>query len=377
VRRGRTRPAARATPTTRRKLRWLQLGLLAATAVALAGCVSVFLVVHRTADTVSTQTTLAILDVHESKVALLEAHGAAARSFARDEVLLGAGEDYPNQMAVAGQSLTRVAENNPAGDRGSQQIQVIEALLVSYTELIERAGVHFRQSGEADDAALVSVYVRDASAVLGEILARLDQLRAAQTEVLDRQVGAGWMGPAVPLAWLVPVLVLLVLLVLTQLFLSRRFRRTLNLPLVAATALTVLLAVGTSLSLSTAGKLDDTRNILNQVEIERQAQTQQSKDANTRSLSDLLARQCRTETCRGTVEQIVETVSSGRLVAAAPSELPAVETEKIADQAVRKAEQAADGNRVWPVLPIVSVAIAVFILFGLQPRIEEYRYRRR
>lgn len=362
---------------TRRTLLWLRGALLAATALALAGCLSVFLGVHRNAQMVSAQTTPAILDAHEAQVALLAAHGAAARSFERGEAILGAGEEYRGQIAIAEQSITRVAENNAAGDRGSQEIEVVEALLAGYTGLIEQANVYFRGDATAD-SPLVSAYLRDASSVLRDIQARLDRLRAEQTEVLDRQVDAGWSASVTPVVWLLPVLALLGLLVATQVFLSHRFRRTLNLPLAAATALAALLGAGAALSLLSAGTLDETRDTVRQVGAEQQARGRYLQDANARALTDLLGKQCGdSQPCEDSVKRIVETLGDGRPNPATKAEPPVDGTAQKADRAVLTAERAADSHRIEYGLPIAALGIAALVLYGLQPRIEEYRYRRR
>jgi hypothetical protein len=367
-----------AVTATRRTLLWLRGALLVATALALTGCLSVFLGVHRNAQMVSAQTTPAILDVHEAQVALLAAHGAAARSFERGEAILGPGEEYRDQIAIAEQSITRVAENNAAGDRGSHEIEVVEALLAGYTGLIEQANVYFRRGGATADSPLVSAYLRDASSVLRDIQARLDRLRAEQTEVLDRQVDAGWTASVTPVVWLLPVLVLLGLLVATQMFLSYRFRRTLNLPLAAATALAALLGAGAALSLLSAGTLDETRDTVRQVGAEQQAHGRYLQDANARALTDLLGKQCgNSQPCENTVKRIVETLGDGRTDPAAKAEPPVEGTAQKADRAVLTAERAADSHRIEYGLPIAALGIAALVLYGLQPRIEEYRYRRR
>jgi hypothetical protein len=367
-----------AVTATRRTLLWLRGALLAATALALAGCLSVFLGVHRNAQMVSAQTTPAILDVHEAQIALLAAHGAAARSFARDEAILGPGEEYRDQIAIAEQSITRVAENNAAGDRGSQEIEVVEALLAGYTGLIEQATVYFRPGGTSADSALVSAYLRDASSVLRDIQARLDRLRADQTEALDRQVDAGWTASVTPVVWLLPVLTLLGLLVATQVFLSYRFRRTLNLPLAAATALAALLGAGTALSLLSTGTMDEARDTVRQVGAEQQARGRHLRDANAGALTDLLGKQCgNSQQCVDTVKRIVQALGDGRPDTAAPAEPPVDATALKADRAVQTAERAADSHQIEYGLPIAALGIAALVLYGLQPRIEEYRYRRR
>jgi hypothetical protein len=67
-------------------------------------------------------------------------------------------------------------------------------------------------------------------------------------------MAAGWV-----LAWVVPALALLALLVVTQVFLSRRFRRAFSLPLVGATAAALALAAGMSFDVAARGELTATR----------------------------------------------------------------------------------------------------------------------
>lgn len=155
------------TPQT---LRACRAALLVAVTLSLAGCLTVVLGVYRAADAAARDSAPAILAIHDTQVALHSTHAAAATSFHSGQARLGGpGERYQNQFALAGQSLARVAAHNAAGEDGSRDIQVIEALLVTYAGLIGQADVHLRSGG---DTALGSADLLDASHLLDEIVNR-------------------------------------------------------------------------------------------------------------------------------------------------------------------------------------------------------------
>ncbi|MEU4569081.1 hypothetical protein [Micromonospora sp. NPDC023956] len=368
------------TSTTRLTLRRHRRTLLVATAVALAGCLSVFLGVHRAADAVAAQSVPSVLAVYDTQVALRAAHGAALTGFSDGTRLLGGpGEEYQNRIAAAGQHLAEVAERNAAGETGSGDIQVVEALLVTYTGLIARADVHFRQGR---DSALGTAALWDAASLLEELLLRLDRLRQAQVAALDEQVGRLWATPAAAALWLVPVLVLVGLLVRAQRFLHRRFRRRVNAPLLLATFFVLLMGAATSSSLWSAGQLTATRESVSAVERDRREQLTLLAAEDSSRLTDRLEAACGGRGgCPRTLD-LVDAEGSAPPDGAVPP--PAATTADRAgdartngDVATDRATRAATSYGGEFVLPLAALCAAVAVLLGFQPRLDEYRYHER
>ncbi|MFI6226477.1 hypothetical protein ACIBCR_04045 [Micromonospora echinospora] len=369
------------TSTTRRSLRRHRRTLLVATAVALAGCLSVFLGVHRAADAVATQSVPSVLAVYDTQVALRAAHGAALAGFSDGTRLLGGpGEEYQNRIAAAGQHLAEVAERNAAGETGSGDIQVVEALLVTYTGLIARADVHFRQD---QDSALGTAALWDAASLLEELLLRLDRLRQAQAAALDEQVDRLWASPVAAALWLVPVLVLVGLLVRAQRFLRRRFRRRVNAPLLLATLFVLLMGVATSSTLWSAGQLAATRESVRAVEGDRREQLTRLAAEDTDRLTDRLKAACGgRDGCPRTIDLVdaeggrAPAGPGGTPASGAPAG-PAGDARTNGDVATDRATRAATSHGGEFVLPVAALCAAVAVLLGFQPRLDEYRYDER
>ncbi|MFC8846010.1 MULTISPECIES: hypothetical protein [unclassified Micromonospora] len=367
------------TSTTRRTLLRLLWALLAANAVALAGCLAVFLGVQRTTEAAYDRSVPAILAVYDTQVALREAHGAAVASFAAGTRLLaGPGEDYQNQIARAGQHLAEVAEDNAAGDDGSRDIQVVEASLVTYTGLIERAHAHFAQP---DGGALGAAALRDASSLLEEILVRLDLLEDKQDAALNRQVDGVWAGRVMLLLWLLPVLALGALLVAAQLFLRRRFRRVLNAPLLLATLAVLAMGGTTATSLRSTDQLGDARAATHRAAEARGVQLEALAGRNATQLAGLLTAACTPTPCPDTIAQVLAPHHGG----------PGSGTGREADgpgaagrkawrhgqDATGLAARAANSRGGEVVLPSAALLSAALVIVGFLPRLEEYRYRQR
>ncbi|MFI2664493.1 hypothetical protein [Micromonospora carbonacea] len=365
------------TSTTRRTLLRLLWALLAANAVALAGCLAAFLGVQRTTEAAYDRSVPAILAVYDTQVALREAHGAAVASFAAGTRLLaGPGEDYQNQIARAGQHLAEIAEDNAAGDDGSRDIQVVEASLVTYAGLIERAHAHFAQP---DGRALGTAALRDASGLLEEILLRLDRLEEKQDAALDRQVDGAWTGRATSLLWLLPVLALGALLVAAQLFLRRRFRRALNAPLLLATLAVLALGGTTATSLHSTGQLGDARAATDRAAAARGVQLTALADRNATQLAALLRTACAPTPCADTIEQVLDQRDGDRTPAGAANEIDAAGSTawRHGQDATGLAARAANSRGGEVVLPTAALLAAALVVVGFLPRLEEYRYRQR
>ncbi|SES48047.1 hypothetical protein [Actinokineospora terrae] len=280
--------------------------------------------------------------------------------------LTGPGEDYQSQLAQAGQRLAQIAEHNAAGEHASRTLQVVEGLVVAYSGAIGRADSFLRSDrGSALGIAALWDAHRLLSAPDSGILAQLDVLAAQQRASLDEQLGHGWMsGWVVPL-WALPAVALLVLLVWTQVFLRARFRRALNAPLIAATVLAGLVAAVLAVVVGHAHR---------EVAAVDEAVAAVSMPADAfllvgeRKLGDLLAGQCAGQ-CGDAVDAFV-------------GSLPATVAEP--DRAIAVAEvgpvyeRLAGVAELWVVLTVPALlAVAVLVVVGLRPRLEEYRYSSR
>jgi CHASE3 domain sensor protein len=384
------------TSNTRRMLRWLRAALLVATGVALGGCLTVFVQVSRTADAASAKSVPATLAVYRAQVALRQAHGAAVQSLIGGERILGGPrDDYQNQITRAGQYLAEVAEDNAAGDAGSGDVQAVEALLAVYMGLIHRADVHFQRANvdcQQPDAqcqavnadALGTAALRDASSVLDEILTRLDHLRDKQADVLADQAGSPWSHPATTLVWLFPVLVLAALLVLAQVFLRHRFRRLLCVPLLFATGFVVVMGAATALSISSARQLDTSRDAVNQLGSVRTNELGALRERDSGRLAGLLRQVCGTAGCEQAIRQLVPegtpppTTSDDKEKEIADKvDTAEQQAQAIGGAATDNAATAANSAMVEFVLPVAALIVAVLVVAGFQPRLEEYRYRPR
>lgn len=374
-----TRPAvARSVgpkSTTRKTLWTLCIVLLVVTTTVFGTSLWVFQNVHDTVETVRNSTAPAIIEVLAAQAALVEADTAAIDSFRNGEAqLTGPGQQYQNQLAFASQSLAQVAEDNAAGDPGSQTIQLVEALLVSYSGLIGQADANFRQ-GQGTTLGMTDLWY--ASRLLrtnpdSGILVQLDALLKSQTDALNGQILASSMTVWTVLVWVLPIVVLFVLLGVTQVFLRRRFRRTLNPLLLLATVLLVGLCIVTSLAFVSQNRLEDSRETLKQLVGVWSAQTSATDTRRQRALTDLVAKECQRagDSCGATVTRFAPN----------PEPEDTVNEIKIPDRTmnVKKQIEAAGRDRVlWPLIPLLTALIAVLIPLGLRPRIEEYRYRPR
>ncbi|GIG86632.1 hypothetical protein [Plantactinospora endophytica] len=368
--------------TTRRTLLRLLGCLLGATVLVLASSLAVVWGTHRTAETVRTRSLPSVMELSAVRTALVRADTAAIDSFRTGQArLAGPGEEYQNQIAAASQSLAQAAEDiGSAADTSSRQLQVVEGLLVRYNDLVGQAYAHYGKDGRD---GLSTAYLWYASRLLHSadgILAQLDSLIAAETAALETRLSSGWLSPAATLVWVLPVLLLLLLLVGTQVFLRRRFRRAVNWGLATATALLAVLAAGTSFALVSKAQLADAEEELSQV---RRLSGEQFSAADREGMSALDG--LVTEFCppdRGC--DITSEIFRTGLGSAAPSS-PAPAPTPASDRAVLEGAQEVTGQAAAAtsatsgafVVLLLASPIVLLVWWGLRPRIEEYRYRSR
>ncbi|MBB4741351.1 hypothetical protein BJY16_004810 [Actinoplanes octamycinicus] len=336
----------------------LELALL----IVLGTSAWVFQGTRATAERVGSHSVPSIQHVLAAHAALVEADQAAVASFRSGAVgLTGPGERYQNQIALAGQSLTQLAVDSVAGAGVGQSIQLVQGQLAAYSGLIEQADAHFRK----DPASVLAVadlwYASRLLHMPDGILDQLDDLLAVEQRTLDRQLTTGRMAPGWVAVWIVPVTVLLGLLLATQVFLSRRFRRTFNPPLIAATLAVLALAAGMSFDFAARGELTATRQAGTTLVGVWHARIDAADQRGQKMLGEAVAK-----ACRGACGDMV--------VAKAAAEPPAEEalTARIKDVDGHAAAATATTGRLLLLLLAALIAMALVPL-GLYPRINEYR----
>jgi hypothetical protein len=356
--------------TTRRTLLRLRLALLGLTAAVLAMSAWSFAATQTVLSTVRDQTAPAVLDVASAHAALVQAHAAAVSSFVDGgAALVGPGEQYETDLAVAEQDLARAAGDNAAGSPGGTELQLIAGLLTTYSGWISQADTHLR------DAPTGPLHLTDlwyaARSLVGDdqTLAHLETLADEQRQELDQQLTADWLNPVTVLAWLVPSLLLLALLLHTQRFLRRRFRRQYNPWLIGATAVLVLLVGATSTELLMAGRAHTASAALTAYVSASDQQSAAVFAGAEQHLVQLVRTTCgppgKPDGCGDTMPTTPPPVL---LTAPRP-------TASSAADATAGFASATEFGWLLVVIPVLAGIVAALVLAGLQPRVDEYRNR--
>ncbi|GAB3467823.1 hypothetical protein [Actinophytocola sediminis] len=363
--------------TTRRLLISLLAGLLTLSLLVFVACLLVFTRVHDTAAEVRDRTVPAIGEIVAAKSALLRADRAAIANFTSGGVqLAGPGDEFRNQIAIASQSLTRVAEHNMAGDVGSGALQLVQGLVVSYVGMIGQADAHFRQ---ADGETLGAVDLWNASRLLhrpgGVLVDQLDALLVAHQGVLDRQLADTATTPGTAVVVLLPAFALMTLLGFTSWLFFRRFRRRVNPWLVSAAVVLVSLVMITVRVAGANERLENTRHLLYGLVAEQRAVDGTTVTSGQRELRELVGRTCDDPAgCGYTLAEFDRAVEALRDSTSATTEgVLAAETREVTEQAA--AATVDTGLRVW--LSVLAVLLAGTMLLGFRPRLNEYRFRSR
>ncbi|MFG3249314.1 hypothetical protein [Streptomyces sp. NPDC048187] len=219
-------------PDLVRRLRLL-LALTTATTLALFFA---YRGVHDDTVPLSTASTPGIRAVDTARSALRQANDVVRQTGAERDT---SGE-FLTQVSVAQQSLALAASENVTGLAGRHDLQTVTGLIAVYSGWVERRG------REPEGSPLRGAYLHYAEKVLGsqaeadtegDIMSRLDALRAEQLAEARRQAAFPWQ---LWLGWSTVAVLYAALcgaLLETQRFLRRRFRRPVQLRLLAATAL--------------------------------------------------------------------------------------------------------------------------------------------
>jgi hypothetical protein len=358
--------------TTRRDLLRLRSGLLVLTVLVFAGSLATFTGVMSTVRDAAARTAPAVLEVMAARWALVQADSAAMTSFQTGQgQLIGPGETYQDQMAIASQNLAQVAEHNSAGATGSADLQLVEGLVVSYGQLIGNAHTYFREDSASPLGAAELSY---ASGLMhgpdSGIVAKLDQLARAQHQALGDQLSQGWMNSAVALVWILPIALLLLLLGYTQYFTKTRFSRTLNPALAVATLLLVLVFSGTAAVFGAQGKADTASESMARVVTQWDAQTRAVAVEGQRELAQMIRRQCGAG-CGVTADAFI-----AKFAAVAPKPRTGSQSDIPGTKQVDEELSTADKSGFLDYsIPLAVLVIAGLVFLGLQRGIDEYRYR--
>lgn len=352
--------------TTGQSLVLLRNVLLTLTALTLVVSWLSFQAVRGTVDTVRTDTAPAVLGITNARIALAEAERAVNESFASGHSpLTGPGERYQNQIALGGQALTQVAEDNVAGERGRVLLRSVEGLLVDYIGLIEQADAH--QDRERDAVPpLATANLWYASGLMDDVQNRLVTLSELQRAALTGQISP----PGRLLTDLAPPVLAvtsLIALIRAQTWLRRRFRRRVNPALVAATVLTAGIAAIGLLNVMARQDLDHAVTTLDQAVDTRGTVVAANSAQGDTFLRAFLDRQCAGMACGVSVERFRP---------------PPTHPTDSAQDAAAKSERAAtaiataDISGLEPLLPTAAACVGVLITLGLWPRLAEYRFPR-
>jgi hypothetical protein len=316
-----------------------------------------------------------LIEAASARQSLVDADRAAITSYRGDTVALaGPGELYQRQVGAAGQSLARVAEVNAAGNSGSRILQVVEGLVSVYTGAIGQADAYSRPSigllGAADvwNASRL-LHMKDGA------LAQLDALRRVERSALHRQLSTVWMSWALLPLWVLPFLVLLVLLVFTQRYLFQQFRRMANIPLIIATLLLGLLTYGMVYSTVSQRHVHHDSARLETLLTDWHTQTAKIDASGQRALAGLMLEQCHPRVnCGRTVDGVLATLPPTQQIPTAKNQRRLQNKISAATGRLTDADVIAD---LTVLIPAGLLSIAVLVVFGLQSRVDEYRYRSR
>jgi hypothetical protein len=381
-------------------------------------------------DGIGRGTVPAIVLTQQIHVALAAADRAAANAFLSGGVeIVEPRTEYEIDIATATRDLEQAAEQTRAGRAASVQLQAIGVELTQYTGLVEQARANNRQGFPIGVA-----YLRDASGLMHRpgdgILARVDAVGVLNGRDLAGEDAALTFSLAAAGAFLVLAVSVLGLLGYTQLFVRRRFNRQVSDGLLAAAAGVLVLtgwmgaqAAHTAVAAGTAEQAyarihdlwlarsladDADGNVsLSLAAVGGGDQFDLAFAAETRQLGDLLAAEIRDARfpgerdaagrAQGTYRQFLSADAAVRNAAGQGDEGGAAATalgtrpgqlavvfgeldEALGDTiAVVQAQfgssiDAASSPLGLDVgLPCLAAAIALLTLWGLEPRIAEYR----
>jgi hypothetical protein len=230
--------------STPARLRRLLAAVLAATVLFWIVAAIVQYGLQGTAHSARNAVSSAFQDAAQARASLSDADLAAWQAFSSGTAqLTGPGLQYQNDITNAEEALQHLATLQAPGSAGSSLLQTISGQLVSYQSLVEQADAEYRRDlalGTASKGVLGLAYLTYASTTLrdpqGGLLASIDKLGGPGQRALGEELASPWANRALPLAFAVPALLTLSGIATAQMFLRRRFKRAISLPLLLAIA---------------------------------------------------------------------------------------------------------------------------------------------
>jgi hypothetical protein len=193
-----------------------------------------------TVRTVAYDATRGISVAQDIKLNLAELDAIVVEDLLDDSDLGPSGypADYDDKRAELDDNLVLAASKAPVGEAYRQPLANINYALAHYHTLVKEAFI----AGSSGNPALAAARYADAHRVMkGTLLSSADFVDKANTYVLNhaydtQKARQASTGRFIVLSWIA----LLAFLVVVQLLLARKFRRLLNVPLLAATVVTLL-----------------------------------------------------------------------------------------------------------------------------------------
>ena len=226
--------------------RLLQASLLAIAITALLLFLAIFSGVRQRRNAVQTigkDSAPSILAAQRIKASLADMDANVA-----NELMVNLGENsqsikgYEDDQTAVTESLIHAAENITYGDAERKPILTLASALGNYEELTARA----RLLHERHDPTSIEVYRRADEVLHNTLFPAADALNGANSTMLTQTYGDVQSVSLITFGLAVLAgAALLIVLISTQLFLSRRMRRTLNPALLLATLLTLWFLVHT------------------------------------------------------------------------------------------------------------------------------------
>ncbi len=331
------------------------------TAAVALGIVAILVVqgIRGTASSVRDTSAPAYLDVIEAEAVLSDADRAVWQSLGTGEAqFTGPGQQYEDDITIAEQDLQQVAALEPRGGAASGVLQTLTGQLVTYQGLVEQADAANRADtalGPASSHDLGYAYLGYAGQSLhgqGGLLPTIITLGHLKQQTLRGRSSSLWVDPMLFVAVAAAGIVGLGLAVTCQLFLRRRFRRTISPPLLLAAAVgcSLLVWMGAVVLSADAALAAARDTALPQVVKIWQDQTQ-AVDSQARAL---------------------QAGGSGTTAGAASAlSLTAVQPASARLDADLGAAQKTTGLLIG--IPVAALAMAGLIFVTIKPRLDEYR----
>ncbi|TDD84421.1 hypothetical protein [Actinomadura rubrisoli] len=243
---------ARMSPAAQRKWstpRWLWTAMAAAVGLALAFwvCATGVLFGGQSAvGSVEDRGVPAFVSARIAHAALSDADRAVWQSFRTGAAqLIGPGQRFRDDLTTAADNLARIAELDLGGGAGRDALQAVNAQVVTYQGLVEQADASYREGLVPLGLAYLG-YASDLLRRSDGLLVSIENIAAYGEDAAHGWRHSAWAGSAAALTTVGLGVALLAVLVHIQVAMARRFRRLLNVPLLAASAVLAGLLVWTT-----------------------------------------------------------------------------------------------------------------------------------